>query len=152
MAAFDGFDLKKWRKEQGVTAAHLASQVACDESTIFHYESGKLHPNPDVMYQICRELGDTRRWQDWMRTEYPASYGREHPEPVKFGLQGSIMMLYAEIQDLEALELEAMRDGADGIIDCTELRRDLLREVTELIQAAQSARAILEAGINGTID
>lgn len=146
MAAFDGSDLKRWRKSQNVTAEELAIRISCDETTIYRYESGKLKPNPDVMYQICRELGDTRIWQDWMRTEYPMSYGREHPEPTKHGLQGAVMSLYSEIRDLEDLERGAMKDAADGKIDNTEMHINFLSEITELIQAAQGAKAILEGG------
>lgn len=149
MAVFDGLELKRWMDEQGMTVAELASRVGCDESTIFKYRSGKLHPNPDVAYQICNELGDVRRWQDWMRTEYPTSYGRVHPEPIKHGLQGTIMALYSEIRDLEDLERAAIKDGADGVLDCMELHVDMLNEVNDLLRAAQSAKALLEESLNG---
>ena len=147
MATFDGNDMKLWREAQGISAADLAERINCDTVTLYRYQSGKIKPNPDVMYQICRELGDTRRWQEWMRTEYPMSYGREHPEPVMHGLEGSIMALFSEIRDLEELERQTLKDGADGIIDCEKLHDDLIKEITELIQAAQSAKSILEAVI-----
>lgn len=47
---------------------------------IYCYESGKIKPDPDTMYQICNVLGDVDVWTTWMRTEYPSSYGRMHPE------------------------------------------------------------------------
>lgn len=146
MAVFDGSDLKNWRKAQGVTAEELAARVSCDETTIFRYESGKLKPNPDVMHQICAALGDTRNWEIWMRTEYPSSYGREHPEPTMYGLEGTVLRLLSEVRDLEKLKYEMIDDAADGVIDCERLREDLLKEITELIKAAQSAKVLLERG------
>ena len=80
MAAFTGNDLRKWREMQQISAADLAERISCDATTIYRYESGKIKPNPDVMYEICYELGDPDKWTNWMRTEYPASYGRVHPE------------------------------------------------------------------------
>ena len=32
------------------------------------------------MNQICEALGNIDRWCDWMRTEYPISYARVHPD------------------------------------------------------------------------
>ena len=58
MAAFTGNDLRKWREAQQISAADLAERISCDATTIYRYESGKIKPNPDVMYEICVELGD----------------------------------------------------------------------------------------------
>ena len=144
MATFAGSDLKKWRESQNISAADLAERISVDVSTLYRYENGKQSPDPDVMYQICQELGDVRRWHVWMRTEYPQSYGREHPEPIMYDLPGTIMMLYSEVRDLEDLERQAMQDGADGRIDSLQLHESFLKEITELIKAAKSAKALLE--------
>lgn len=119
MAVFAGSDLKKWRESQGMSAADLAERISCDTTTLYRYESGKLKPNPDVMFQICEALGDIDRWTSWMRTEYPTSYGRMHPETAVFSLPGALMSMYAEIADVMELERETMRDGADGVISNT---------------------------------
>lgn len=62
MAVFAGSDLKKWRESQGMSAADLAERISCDTTTLYRYESGKLKPNPDIMFQICEALGDIDRW------------------------------------------------------------------------------------------
>lgn len=143
MAVFAGIDLKKWREAQKISQADLAERISCDSSTIARYESGKLHPNPDVMYQICESLGDVDKWTIWMRTEYPASYGRVHPESVRYDLPGALMSLFAEIGDVMEMQREVLRDGADGEIDSRELYERLLKEVTELLQSAQKVKNIL---------
>jgi len=142
MAVFAPSDLKKWREAQGMSAADLAELVNCDTSTIHRYETGKLKPNPDVMYMICEALGDVDRWTTWMRTEYPISYGRVHPETCHFDLPGALMTLYAEIGDTLDLEREALKDGADGLIDDQALLDRIINEATELVQSAQRVKNI----------
>ena len=66
--SFDSAMAGDWK-----SAADLAEVVNCDTSTIHRYEAGKIKMNPDVMIQICEDLGDIDRWCDWMRTEYPIS-------------------------------------------------------------------------------
>ena len=141
MAVFAGSDLKKWRESLGVSAANLAECISCDTTTLYRYESGKLKPNPDVMFQICEALGDIDRWTSWMRTEYPTSYGRMHPETAVFSLPGALMSMYAEIADVMELERETMRDGADGVISNTALEAKIRKEVTDMIQSAQRVRS-----------
>ena len=67
MAVFAGIDLKKWRESQKISAADLAERISCDATTIYRYESGKIRPDPDVMYELCDALGDTDVWTTWMR-------------------------------------------------------------------------------------
>lgn len=143
MAVFTGRDVKKWREAQGISAADLAERISCDVTTIYRYESGKLKPNPDVMFEICETLGDVDCWTTWMRTEFPASYGRVHPETAGYQLQGALMTMFAEINDVVALEQECLRDGADGKIENAELANKIRKEVTELIQSAQRVRSLL---------
>lgn len=143
MAVFAGSDLKKWRESQGMSAADLAERISCDTTTLYRYESGKLKPNPDVMFQICEALGDIDRWTSWMRTEYPTSYGRMHPETAVFSLPGALMSMYAEIADVMELERETMRDGADGVISNTALEAKIRKEVTDMIQSAQRVRSLI---------
>ena len=144
MATFNGNDMRRWRESQHITAADLAERISCDTTTIYRYESGKLKPNPDVMYEICVELGDPDRWTTWMRTEYPASYGRMHPETANFDIAGALMSMYAEMDDVLQAQKAAMKDGADGHIDDKQLKTDLLREVTEMVQSAQRVRTLLK--------
>lgn len=144
MATFTGKDLRRWREAQGITAADLAERISCDTTTIYRYESGKIKPNPDVMYEICVELGDPDRWTVWMRTEFPASYGRMHPETASFDIAGALMSMYAEMDDVLQAQKAAMKDGADGHIDDAQLKTDLLREVTEMVQSAQRVRTLLK--------
>lgn len=144
MAAFTGNDLRKWREAQEISAADLAERISCDATTIYRYESGKLKPNPDVMYEICAELGDPDKWTSWMRTEYPASYGRVHPETADYELTGALMSMFAEMDDVLAMQTEAMKDGADGKIDNPQLKDRILTEVTEMMQSAQRVRTLLK--------
>ena len=132
MAVFSGNDMKRWREMHGMTAADLAERISCDVTTIYRYESGKLKPNPDVMYQICYELGDVNRWCDWMATEYPSSYGRVHPSAKQYDLTGNIMSMYAGINDMLMKQYDIMNDAADGNIDDKRLE-ELLRKQTEKI-------------------
>lgn len=145
---FAGSDLKKWRESQGISAADLAERISCDTTTLYRYESGKLKPNPDVMFQICEALGDIDRWTSWMRTEYPTSYGRMHPETAPLSLPGALMSMYAEIADVIELERETMRDGADGKISNPELEAKIRKEVTDMIQSAQRVRSLISTRNN----
>ena len=144
MAAFTGNDLRKWREAQQISAADLAERISCDATTIYRYESGKIKPNPDVMYEMCVELGDPDKWTSWMRTEYPASYGRVHPETANYELAGALMSMFAEMDDVMEMQTAAMRDGADGRIDDPELKDRILKEVTEMMQSAQRVRTLLK--------
>lgn len=144
MAAFTGNDLRKWREAQQISAADLAERISCDATTIYRYESGKIKPNPDVMYEMCVELGDPDKWTSWMRTEYPASYGRVHPETIDYELTGALMSMFAEMDDVMEMQTAAMRDGADGKIDDPELKDRILKEVTEMMQSAQRVRTLLK--------
>ena len=144
MAVFSGIDLKKWREAQGIPAEVLAERISCDVMTLYRYENGKIKPNPDVMFEICEALGDVDRWTTWMRTEYPRSYGRLHPETSSFNLSGSLMSMFAEIQDVLDVEREALRDGSDGRINDPELAARIQKEVTEMIQSAQRVKSLIE--------
>ena len=154
MAVFTGSDLRLWRESQKITAADLAERISVDATTIYRYESGKLTPNPDVMYEICAALGDVDKWTTWMRTEFPASYGRVHPETSPYSLPGALMALFAEMRDVHDLEREALRDGASGNIDNPGMRQQLEKEVTEMIQAAQRVRSLMKggAGLGKSVD
>lgn len=143
MAVFAPSDLKKWREAQGKSAADLAEVVNCDTSTIHRYEAGKIKMNPDVMFQICEALGDVNRWCEWMRTEYPISYARVHPATPQYDLQGALMAVYAELEDVDDLRREALRDGADGKIDDPEIAMRLKKELTELLSRSQLLLNIL---------
>lgn len=143
MAVFAGRDLKKWREEQGISAADLAERISCDTTTIYRYENGKLKPNPDVMFEICEALGDVDRWTTWMRTEFPTSYGRMHPETPSYTLAGALMSMFAEIGDVLEFEREVLRDGADGKIDDPEMKEKIHKEVTEMIQSAQRVKSLV---------
>ena len=125
-----------------------------DATTIYRYESGKLTPNPDVMYEICAALGDVDKWTTWMRTEFPASYGRVHPETSSYSLPGALMALFAEMRDVHDLEREALRNGATGSIDNPAMREQIEKEVTEMIQAAQRVRSLMKggAGLGKSVD
>ncbi len=148
MATFDGNDLKNLRISKGLSVPDLADLVGEDVNLIRRYESNtNKFPHPDTMYQLCLALGDSRNWKMWMRTEFK-SFAREYPEPIMYDLPGVIMTLYSEVRDLEELERKAMKDGADGKIDSLHLHETFLQELTEMIKAAQSAKAILEGEQN----
>ena len=140
---FANSDLKRWREEKGMSAADLAERISVDTSTVYKIESGKQKASPDVMYQICLALGDVSKWCSWMRTEYPASYGRIHPGTVKHGITGAIMALYAEIGDLQEIQRDLMRDAADGTIDDPAIEARLRKEIKDLIRSAQQVKNLL---------
>lgn len=144
MAVFAGIDLKRWREAQHISAADLAERISCDTTTIYRYESGKIRPDPDVMFELCDALGDTGVWTTWMRSEYPRSYGRVHPELMPLNLQGALMSLFAETKDLIEIEKQALRDGADGHVDDTELSLQLEQAATGLIQSAQRVLGLID--------
>ncbi len=144
MTVFTGSDLRKWRETQQISAADLAERISCSSETIYRYESGKLKPNPDVMWEICEALGDTGVWVNWMRTEYPASFGRMFPEMPDYDMKSALMNVFAELDDAIELRNAAMKDGSNGRIDKPELREQLQKELTEAIQAAQRVVNLLK--------
>jgi DNA-binding XRE family transcriptional regulator len=127
-----------------MSAADLAERINCDTTTIYRYESEKMKPDPDTMYMICDALGDVDKWTTWMRTEYPQSYGRVHPETVEFSLTGALMSMYAEIADVIELQKDVMHDGADGSISNIELAKNIGKEVTDVIMSAQRVKSLIE--------
>ena len=144
MAVFSNSDLKKWRERKGMSAADLAELVSVDTSTIYKYESGKIKLNPDVMFQCCEALGDIDVWNVWMRTEYPSSYGRMHPETEHYPLSGAVASMYGHIADVVDLENETLKDCADGQMDSEELKRSLSKEITEMLKSAQRVKSLCE--------
>lgn len=137
MAAFSGIDLKNRRELLKMSAADLADKTNCDTSTIYKIESGKTKVNPDLMYQIAVELHEPSIWGDWMRTEYPTSYGRMHPETPVLPLTGALMMLGIEMSDVTSLMHDAQRDVADGRFDDRVLAGRMRKELEELVGAGQ---------------
>ena len=146
MAIFSGMDLRIWRNSQGMSAEELGLRIGYDASTIYRIEKEAQIPGPKEMMLICDALGDRSKWDAWMRTVYPESYGRMIPEPVGYGLEGSILTLKSELKDLKSLMQDTMKDGADGKIDNFMLREKLLKELAELISAAQGMVAALTEG------
>jgi transcriptional regulator with XRE-family HTH domain len=143
MAVFSGSDLKVWREMKKITAVELAERISCDVTTVYRYESEKLKPNPDVMYQICYELGDVDRWMDWMRTEYPTSYGRVHPDIESYDLTGSIMSLFAISNEMIEVLMNVMKDAADGKIDDKPTEDRLKEELASIVGRGQSLLNLL---------
>ena len=150
MAVFAPSDMRKMRQAHGFSAADLAELVACDSTTITRYETGKLKPNPDIAYQICEVCGEINNWEDWMRTEYPISYGRVHPEVPRLTFEGTLMRVFAEIEDVATLQREALRDGSTGNIDDPELRQRLRKECSEAASILQSFVNMLDGRGGGT--
>ena len=146
MAGFTKTDLRKLRMSQGISADDLARVLNVDPSTYYRYESDKYPwPDADMMYRICRELGDVTFWCDWMRQEF-RSYREMHPDIPKHDLRGAIMSLSSEIRDIEDLEREIVKDGSDGLIDNPVLAGQIRAELTELIQAATRFKILLDGG------
>lgn len=106
--------IKIWRNEAKMTAVKLADAVGCDVTTIYRYEQGKLKPSPDVMYQICKAVGNLCYWCTWMSQEFPGSYAIVHPRVPNLDMSGTILSLYAGIMDAELLRLEVFRTFAEG--------------------------------------
>lgn len=143
MASFTNIDIRKMRDLRKMTAASLAEQISRDPTTIYNWESGKSDPDPDTMYLIAEVFGDVSIWTLWMRTKYPSSYARIHPEPVEYSLPGALMSLFAAVGKVQSLQNEVLQDGADGVIENDELANELLCATTELIKSAQKVSNIL---------
>jgi len=144
MAVFSNIDLKEWREKSKMSAADLAERISVDTSTIYKYESGKLKPNPDVMFEICAALGDLSKWCTWMRTEYPASYARIHPETMQYDLKGALMAMFGQIQRLIESQTDVLLDGADGQIDSPATAESLKMEVRELLRSVQRVSNLIQ--------
>ena len=143
MAVFTGIDLKAWREAQKMSAADLAERISCDITTVYRYENGKLKPNPDVMYEICCALGNPDRWTTWMRSEYPTSYGRVHPETLAYDLSGALMSMFADTEYLQKLRYKSLKDGSNGEIENEKLAIKLEKAVEDLLTSAQRVRTLL---------
>ena len=143
MASFTNIDIKKQRELRKMTAASLAEQISRDPTTIYNWEAGKSDPDPDTMYQIAEAFGDMNIWSLWMRTKYPSSYARIHPEPVGYSLPGALMSLYAAVGNVQVLQNAVLQDGADGSIECSDLAEKFHSAITELIKSAQKVSNIL---------
>jgi transcriptional regulator with XRE-family HTH domain len=137
MACFSNTDMKKRRELLKMSAADLAEKIGCDPGTIYKYESRKIIPSPDVMYQIAEAFGDLNVWYDWMRTEYPTSYGRLHPESCVRELPEAAMAMFAEIGDVMDMQREVLRGLASGEISDAELRGTVEKEAMEALGAVQ---------------
>ena len=146
MAVFSGMDLRNWRNSKNVSAEELGMRIGYDASTIYRIEKEVQIPGPKEMMLICDALGDRTKWDAWMRTVYPESYGRMVPEPAPYGVEGTILTLKSEMKDLKDLMQETMRDGADGKIDNFLLRDRLIKELTELVSAARGMIDLLLKG------
>lgn len=137
MAEFNGLNLRNWRNAQKVSPVELARIIHKDETAIYRYERGEGSLTPDDMYLICEHLGDLNIWCDWMRTEYPHSYGIIHPSSNPHDLPGAIMDMFAEFADVLDRQREVMRDGADGHIDNAALREWFDLNLAEAVAAGQ---------------
>lgn len=142
MAIFNGMNLKEWRKSLKISAQDLADSVPCDVTTIFRYESGKMTPDPNQMLRICRILGDETKWYDWMQTVW-SSCQEMYPETGRNDLSGSILRLYAALEELGDSRRNVFVDAADGSIDSEMLRRKLRGLTNELLSVSQTLRAML---------
>ena len=49
--------VEKWRKEKGVSKAHLARYVGVDRSYITKLEQGKMQPSAEMMFRFAKYLG-----------------------------------------------------------------------------------------------
>lgn len=133
MPTFSNYDLKLKRESLKLSAAALSEKVPFDYETIYKIEAGKRDVNPDEMFCFASALGDLGIWFDWMRTKYPASYGRMHPELPCYDLRGCIMAFYSAMEDMDDLRKEVMRDGVDGHIDDPELLARVQKKLSEVI-------------------
>lgn len=145
MADFNGLNLRNWRNAQKVSPVELARVIHKDETAIYRYERGESSMTPDDMYLICEHLGDLNVWCDWMRTEYPHSYGIIHPHAEHNDLPGAIMAMFAEFEDVLDRQRDVIRDGADGTIDNVLLHEWLDKNLSEAVATGQRLLNILRS-------
>lgn len=132
--------IKLWRIDAQMTAGRLADAIGCDVTTIYRYEQGRIKPSPDVMYQICRAIGDLTKWCTWMSKEYPGSYAMVHPRVPNLDTAGTVLSLYAGIMDAELLRSEVFHGFADGSMP----EMETVKRVKEtLIRVSGSSQALL---------
>ena len=129
--------IKVWRNEAKMTAGKLADAIGCDVTTIYRYESEKIKPTPDVMYQICKALGNLSHWCTWMSREFPGSYAIVHPRVPNLDAAETVLSLYAGIMDAEKMRQDVFRGFAEGDLeDETESRlKEILAKLSGLSQA-----------------
>ncbi len=114
MARYADNSIKKLREGSKLSINGLADIIRVDPTTIYRYESGKLKPSPDVMYEICRATGNLNQWCLWMRQEYPASYAKVHPPVSQKDTTGLVLSLYADILEAQRIQSRVFRECADG--------------------------------------
>lgn len=50
-------NLRKIRKQRGLTQQQLGDMIGADHSTISYYESGRFHPSMTMLQKMRRALG-----------------------------------------------------------------------------------------------
>jgi transcriptional regulator with XRE-family HTH domain len=55
--SFDGSELKRRRRESGLTQAQLARQVGRSHASVTHYETGLSLPPVQVLLELSSTLG-----------------------------------------------------------------------------------------------
>ena len=139
MAQFNCYDLKEWRKKQGISAQDLADSLYCDVSMIYRYERGEFNLPPDTVYRICHILGDETRWYDWMWSHYE-SYRKMHPEAPGACLSEIILELFSIVESLNGIRGDVFHDAADGTIDSKVNQKQLTEAAGKLLVTARKLR------------
>ena len=79
-----------------------------------------------------------------MRSEYPRSYAKVHPKILLLGLSGSVLMLYAYIDEIKDVQHRLMCEGAKEHITDIRFADDVWKMMIQLLGCAQQIKMLVE--------
>lgn len=134
MAECTKLDLRKAREAAHFTRWQAAQLLCVSEDSVKRWEdpSQKTIPTPADVSRMEEIYCADGLWWRWMRSSDDAFRDRLPAMP-ELELTGAILRLFAEIGDLDRLQQELMRDGADGEIDDPQLLDRSLKEVEDVL-------------------
>lgn len=134
MAECTKLDLRKARESAHLTRWQAAQLFGVSEDSIRRWEdpTQKTMPAPVDVSRMEETYRADGLWWRWMRSNDDAFRDRLPAMP-DLELPGAILRLFAEISDLDRLQHELMRDGADGEISDPQLLDKSLNEVEDVV-------------------
>lgn len=137
-------DLRSCRELRDLTQWAAAQAIGISEYTLARWEKGESVPEPDDVWRLEKLYKTPGLWHRWMRAHYE-SYRAHYPEGMNLALPGSVMNVRYQMMDVLALQDKLERDVLDGHIDDARTCDAYLRELDEMIAAAQVAKQRMEA-------
>lgn len=138
-------DLKTCREMRQMTQWAAAMGLGISEYTLARWEKGESAPDPDDVWRLERLYKAPGLWHRWMRETYE-SYRENYPANINLELPTSILNVRYQMQDVMDLQSSLERDALDGHIDDERNRDNYLKELDEMIAAAQEAKRRIKEG------